>query len=510
VKAEKAGKRGRIMTRPNGLPIAAWLSLLCLAGRPVVSHSTEPAPTSITYYSAQQPPAQEEVLPAPAAMLAAVIEPHAAAPLTGGWSVEVLIKEVLARNPSLEQMTAAWQAAAARYPQVTSLDDPMLGLTVAPASIGSSEVDFGGRIEVSQKLPWPGKLCLKGQAALAEAGAAGADVEDMRLQLVESARNAFYEYYLVGRALAVNEEALRLLREFRQNAERRYTTALAPQQDVLQADVELGRQHERQVSLQRMRQVAVARINMLLHLPPDNPQPPPPEQLEPGAPLPPVSALRAIALGRRPDLKALADRLASAESAVALARREYLPDFEVTAAYDSIMGNGPTRDLAPQVGVRVNLPVRLDRRRAALMEACARAAQRRAELAGRADQVNFQVQEAYEQVVESDKVVRLYEETILPAARRNVREAQSAYVTGKTPFVSLIEAQRNLVGLRDRSYEARAESLRRRATLERVTGGPLAPAPDGPTFAGQEPSPATPPASSPANGHGAHPTASPP
>src|SRR5882672_330214 len=40
-------------------------------------------------------------------------------------SVDALIQQVLARNPSLEQMNAVWQAASARYPQVTSLEDPM-------------------------------------------------------------------------------------------------------------------------------------------------------------------------------------------------------------------------------------------------------------------------------------------------------------------------------------------------------------------------------------------------
>src|SRR5713226_2524875 len=42
-------------------------------------------------------------------------------------TVEALVQQVLERNPSLGQMAAAWEAASARYPQVTSLEDPMLG-----------------------------------------------------------------------------------------------------------------------------------------------------------------------------------------------------------------------------------------------------------------------------------------------------------------------------------------------------------------------------------------------
>ena len=70
------------------------------------------------------------------------------------------------------------------------------------------------------------------------------------------------------------------------------------------------------------------------------------------------------------------------------------------------------------------------------------------------------------------RVLELYEKTTLPAARRNVELAISEYAVNKVTFLSLIEAQRNLVELRDRYYEVMAELLRRRAALERVTGGP--------------------------------------
>jgi outer membrane protein TolC len=389
-------------------------------------------------------------------------------------SLDGLIADVLARNPNLAQMTAAWQAASARYPQVRSLDDPTLGAMFAPASFGSSSVESGYRIEIAQKIPFPGKLHLKGQAALSEAGAAHNDVEDMRVQLIESAKLAFYEYYLIDRASAVNNEGLKLLGEFKQNAEARYKTGLAPQQDILQAEVEIGRQRERAVTLERMRKVAMARINTLRSLPPDEPLPNPPRDLKVSAGLPAVSRLREVALAQRPDLKALQDRIAAEESALKLAWRDYYPDVEVMAAYDTIMGNGPTRDLAAQVGVRMNLPIRTAKRNAAVAEAQAKIAQRHAEYASRVNQIQFQVQEAYEQLLESERVLALYAKTILPAARENVKAAQTAYVTGKTPFLSLIEAQRNLVNLREREYEATADYFRRQATLERAIGAPLA------------------------------------
>jgi outer membrane protein TolC len=395
-------------------------------------------------------------------------------------SVGTLVEQVLARNPSLAQMVAAWKAARARYPQVTALEDPMFEGTIGPGTLSPDDrdVNFAYRLEVSQKIPYPGKRRLRGDNALAEASAAGHDVDDMRLQLVESARDAFYEYYLAERGLEVNERTLDLLERYRKNAATRYERGLVPLQDAVQARVEVGREQDRRLTLEETRRIAVARINTLMHLPPDSPLPPPPRSLKPGDGLPDVGQLRAAALAGRPDLKALADRIRAEEASLALACKEFYPDFEPFFMYDRFMGNMPeNRDLASMLGVRMNLPVYREKRYAAVAEAQARIAQRRAELAKQTDQVNFEVQQAYERLQTSERAVRLYEKTVLTAARENVEAAESAYETGKVPFLSLIEAQRNEVMLLDRYHEAVADYFRRRATLERVVGGPLTASP---------------------------------
>jgi outer membrane protein, heavy metal efflux system len=450
------------------LPVSPTLPAATSASEPAHSYHTSAQPVSFEVVGQASPP------------LAGTIP--AAAPFAGvtDLSVDALVDQVLTRNPSLTQMTAAWQAASTRYPQVTSLEDPMLGTAFAPGSIWSDNVDFAARVEVSQKLPFPGKRALRGQSALAEAAAAGNELADMRLQLVEAAKNSFYEYYLVGRALAVNDESSRLLKEFRDQASARYEKALVPEQDVWQADVELARQTERQLTLIRTRRVAVARINTLMHVPLDSPLPSPPSRLTVGDGLPTVEELRSRAIAQRPDLQALANRIAADEAALRLAEKDFCPDFEVMAAYDGFW-QPPQQALQAQVGLRLNLPVSNPRRYAAIREAEARIAEKKAQLESAIDQVRFQLQDAYEQVVESEKIVRLYEKTTLPAARANVAAARSAYEAGKVPFLTLVEAQRNAVSLLDRYYEFIAQYYRRKATLERTVGGSLAPNAAAPT-----------------------------
>ncbi len=84
------------------------------------------------------------------------------------------------------------------------------------------------------------------------------------------------------------------------------------------------------------------------------------------------------------------------------------------------------------------------------------------------------MQEAAAQVRESERAVKLYESEILRAARDNVQAAQTGYATGKLAFLTLVEAQRTVVNLQDRYFEALAAYGRWLATLERVIGGPLA------------------------------------
>ena len=433
------------------------------AGVPATGFRTEPAVSKTWSDPLQQVRFVEAAPPS---------KPAASAEAEPSLSADSVVRRVLESNPTIAQMKATAVAAAAKYPQATSLDDPMLSLQAAPLTIGSRDVDFSSRLEVSQKYPWSGKRELKGVAALADARAAAQEIDDARRQLVEAAKSAFGDDYAAEKALTVVEESRKLLGEFRKNAETRYRNGLAPQQDMLLADVETARLEERVLGLKRARQVACARLNTLAHQPADAPLPPA-EELPSAATPGDTAELRARAAANRPDLKALSDRLAADEALLNLAQLEYKPDFELLAAYDGFWQGAGGRPQQWQVGARVNLPVRLARRQAAVCEAQAKVAARRAEYARLIDQIGFQVQEAFERCRESAAVLALYEANALPAAEAYVKEAQAGYVAGKAPFMALVEAQRNVIALRERRYEAKAEVFRRGAALDRAVGLPF-------------------------------------
>lgn len=453
-------RRGQNLSRGVGhltcASLIVWLALGC--GTP--SGAAEAAPPA-------SPPAQPR----------GDLSRHFTSDLPGTQAqllLPVLIEQVLARNRTVEAMDAAWRAARERYPQAIALDDPVFASMLAPASLNSGIAKLPGNsagylVGGAQKLPWFGKRQLRGEVARRESGAALMDLQDTRLQIIEAAGLAYFDYFLAGRRLALNQQNMAKLRQFREIAQRQYEAALAPQQDVLQADVELAELAREQIELNRLGRIAIARINTLLHRVPDAYLPAPPDQL--ASPWMPLSApqLRAAAISRRPDLAAFAAELRAEQARLQLAYKEFYPDFELFGRYDNFWSQPSLRG---QVGLNMNVPLYRDKRQAAVREAQWRVARRRAEYEQRIDDVNQQVQVAYERFDESQQTLALYIKQILPAAQLNVRSALAAYESGGD-FLRLIAAQRQLIVLQERYQEAIADYHRRRTELERVVGQPL-------------------------------------
>ncbi len=379
--------------------------------------------------------------------------------------LDVLVDEVQARNPSLQAASAAWRAAAERYPQVVSLADPMFAAMISPSGVGMD--DGGGwMVEAAQEIPWCGKRALRGSVAAAEADVMRGDIGNARLRLKEAATIAYFDYYLAERQAEVNHATGQLVGQLREIANSKYQVGQVSQQDVLQAEVELADLATRSAELIRDRQVASARINTLLHRAADYRLPPPPKDIAMPDGISAVDELQQVAVQSRPDLYAQLARIRSEEANLALTCREYYPDVNLVARYDGFM----PEEMRPQVGLDFNVPLRYDRRNAAVREACNRVAQRRAEYQDRLDQIRYEVQAAFTRVVQSAEVVRLYRDKTLPAADRSLQSAQANYTTGNLDFLRLLDAERQVNNQREKYYAAIAEYHQRLAELERAVG----------------------------------------
>mgnify|MGYP000055982308 CR=1 FL=1 len=422
--------------------LAAWLLAGCqhpravrVAGGALVSEAAPPPGSSNepgTSEVGQQPPASaaagapQAVKPAVAPVVElpqlakAAFEPprpDQAELLPEVLSLSWLVTEIEARNPTLEALMAAWQAAAQRGPQQRALDDPMLMGMLAPESASSRLTETAYALQLNQKFPWFGKRQLRGAAADAEADAAFQDAQDAHLAVRLAAELAYLDYYQAARLRDLNREHQAIMQQFRETAQAKYRTGLVTQQDVLQAELELAELARRQLELDRMYAVAAGRINVLLRRMPDAPLPPPPaELLAPQVP-PESSSLWQVALRQRPDLAALAWRVEQAQIELELTYKNYFPDVDLFGRYDTFWQpsamQGPLRG---QLGVTINLPIWREKLDAAVCEAQFRVHQRRAEFDQKALDIQYEVEAAWQALIESQKAVELYARQLVPTA----------------------------------------------------------------------------------------------
>lgn len=380
---------------------------------------------------------------------------------------DALLAAVAARNPDLQAARQAWEAAQARAPQERALDNPMVLYGLAPLSVASDEVPFGHSIEVRQPLPWPGRRQARGAVAEAEAEAALQDSRELLLQLTAEASRMYDDWYLVHRALEVNDQHRGLLETFRDVAAARYAAGLAPQQDPIQAEVEAAKLLQEREDLEAERRVTRARLNALLHRRPELELPPPPARLPEPAPLDRAPAdLQEAAVTARPELAGLDAMIRVREAGRALARLEDRPDLEVMGSYNSMWMDAEHRWMA---GVAVGLPLRKEKIAAARTEAETRLAAARTEREAAETRIRAEVQEAADRYAAALRQLALHRDRVLPATRDQIRAARAGFESGGS-FLALIEAERNLRDAELREHTILTEIWRRRAALERAVG----------------------------------------
>lgn len=387
-----------------------------------------------------------------------------AAEMERGW----LVRAVLDQNPSVEAARQAWRMTLARYPQAATLDDPRFGYGLAPASIATDDARFGQVLDISQRVPFPGKLALQGAVALAEAEAAREDYEALRQNLAMIASLLFDEFYLTDRSLEINTEHASLLRALKESAEIQYEAGRASLQDPLQAEVELAHLDHERILLESRRNIVIAQLNALLHRTQSVPLPPPPARLNPPV-IPSMiddESADEDAL-ERPEIQASEARIRAAEATADLAHRQYYPDFGFSGRYNSMWATPEHRFM---VGVSLNIPIRFRRREAAVEQARARLQNAMLDHDSRLDEARSEIEQSRLRLIEVLHVVSLHEERLLPSSRDQVAAARVGFTSGRNSFLTVIEAERSLRTIELQSEQAIASAHQRLAELERALG----------------------------------------
>ena len=327
-------------------------------------------------------------------------------------------------------------------------------------------------VQLTQMVPFPGKLSLKGEIAGFGTEMAGAAAEEAWWNVRGAASNMFFELYSLDRRIGVMRETLTLLQDFQAVARAMYVAGTGRQTDVLRSDVEVARMDGEIQKMDAMRISMAVRLNALLDLAAETPVPSPSLGDLP-LEVPGPDALLAWAHETRPVLAQGRLGVAQAGKRRELAHRQIWPDFTVGLSYGQRdRGQGTQRMASAMVGFSIPIHA-ASRQYAARDEAAAMERVADARLGGLEAQVDARIGALLAELNRARSLVVLYRDEVIPEAHANVESAFSSYRVGSVDFMTLVDAQMTVNRYEGELFQLLGEYGKAVAALESTVGRPL-------------------------------------
>ncbi len=400
---------------------------------------------------------------------------------TAKAQLNTLVAEALERNPDLQAAEARWRMAEHRIVPAGSLDDPRLGFALSNYPVDSFAGDdtpmTGKELQLSQMLPFPGKLGSKKAMAEEQALWYRGLYEDSRLQLVQQVKDAWYRLCFQQQAVAITRKNIGILEDFIRLTETRYEVGTGLQQDVLKAQVEWSKLQDGLVTLEQQRTSSLADLNRLVARPPDTP-------LETKGDLLPTPVvvdrrqLMEISRSNRPLFAAYQAMIDRYQAQRKLARLDYYPDFNLWAGYrqrEEVMGDPAKGTDFVSAGISINLPLWQGKRQAAVAEADSGIRMAIRQFEDFSNRVDFTISDQYAQMEKNRDLVELYKTGVIPQAEQSFEASLAAYQVGDVDFLNLLDSLMTLYRYQIDYQRALSDHERSVAGLEAAVGRDLSP-----------------------------------
>lgn len=349
-----------------------------------------------------------------------------------------VIREGLQKNPAIQSALHQVEALKRRIPQVRTLPDPVASVgwagNLTPFSVQNGDPSSSRAVNISQQLLYPGKLKLRGDVVSKEVEAAQWDYEAARRRVVADLSSAYYDYFFQDKAIQTTQRNRDLLQKLASIAEARYRVGKGIQQDVLKSQVEISLLSQKLTVQEQQKRTAQVRLNTLLARNPDAPLPPAAE----------VSAkelttsleeLYAQARTADPLLQREQAMVQRSEVSVAVAKRDYYPDFSVGYTYQQ----RPNMPDMNGMTFGVNIPIFYrTKQREAVRQATEERLSAEQSRDNRQNELNFELKQQYLAAQASGQLLKLYSQGVVPQSSLALESSMSAYQVGNVDFLTVL------------------------------------------------------------------------
>ncbi len=383
--------------------------------------------------------------------------------------LEDLCRLALERSPKIRSGAQTAVAQRLRIRPEGALPDPVLSLGVSNVglnrwTVGVEEMS-GVSLNVSQAFPFPGKQRLKSEMAAQQALQSESDLSAVKLAVVREVKTLYARLYYYHRARQLLLEKKAILEDTQKIAETKYAVGQGVQPDILKAQVELSSNEEMILTMGGMIRSATAALNSALDYPPENPLGVP-EEIGLGALPLTLEQVQEAALKNSPAIKKAGYALEESKLAVALARKEFLPNFMVQVGK---VFRGILPDMYEAM-IGVEIPVYFARKQAPLLaESRARESSSREDLGAAKDELNSMLSESFLTAKTAGDVIALYKDRLIPQASLSLESSLANYRVNKVDFLMLLSDINALVGTRMEYVRNQSALWEAGARLEELT-----------------------------------------
>lgn len=394
-------------------------------------------------------------------------QPESATPLAK------LVDEAERANPQILAARHGWKAATQAPTQVATPPDPQV--VVQQLNVGSPRpfagftnsdfayIGFG----ISQDLPYPGKLRLRGEIAQRDAASARQRYETARRAVIAQLKAAYFHLAYLQQTLAILERDGKLLEPMEKIAESRYRTGQGSEQDVLKAQLESTRLMREVAMHHREMWTAEAELKQLLNRAPDSPDIGTEALTETSLPYT-SDELLARVRAANPEVGAEFETVRREGLQVELARKDAYPDFNVQYMWQHTAEQ--FRDYH-MLSFGVRIPIYRSRKQQPEVEQAAEELNRaRRDYEASVQQAYFDVRDQFLAAQTSAELLKIYREGLIPQATATFEAGLAAYQSNRQDFETLLASFLDVLNFDEEYWRTLADHETALSRLEQLTG----------------------------------------
>jgi len=392
-----------------------------------------------------------------------------------------LIQEALDNNQELKAAKFEALSKEAEIGPKGSYEDPMLTFeamnypsdTMSPREYGMT----GNQIGLTQKIPFPGKLSKLSKAAAYEYNAKKEEFSNRQLQLVKEIKMIYFNLFLAFKKQVVLTQQRAVLKQIIATTRSRFTLGKVSQTELLNFQMEEANLSEQLLAADtNLRRMQVELQHALGH---QNPIPGSiPEEIKKTAldvNKMDENAIIEKALQKNPSIKSMKFMADSAGEKQSFAKWNYLPDFEIGAAYTQRQPSPGDRGVSLVSGkIALTIPIwAFSKQSEEVKGADAEKAKADALYENEKLHIFRAIHTLVAELKEASSRLSIYEGGLLQLARQAVKTGKPAYSSGRLEYAVLLNSINSSFKTEYSYNEALVSYEAKIAELEAITGEPL-------------------------------------